>query len=76
MGIAEFLYVRNELIAEFAIGEPAAALFRDATPSAEMDFVNGDRFLEPIRLGAVGDPSGVIPPIGIQVGDDGAGLRE
>src|SRR5882757_5515058 len=40
-----------------------------------MDFVDGDGFLEPIRLGALGDPSGVIPLIGIQVGDDRTGLR-
>src|SRR5882762_2407811 len=75
VGIAKFLYVGDELIAEFAISEPAAALFWDTAPSAEMDFVNGDRFLEPVRLGALGDPSGVIPLIGIQVGDDGASLR-
>src|SRR6267154_1959999 len=40
-----------------------------------MDFVDGDGFLEPVRLGALSDPSGVIPLIGIQIGDDGAGLR-
>src|SRR5712675_1564841 len=40
-----------------------------------MDFVDGDGFLEPIRLGALGDPSGVVPLIGIQVGDDRTGLR-
>src|SRR6267142_1329562 len=40
-----------------------------------MDFVDGDRFLEPIGLGALGDPSGVIPFVGVQIGDHGAGLR-
>src|SRR5258705_10142138 len=75
VGIAEFLYVGDELIAQFAIGEPAAAFFWDAAPGAEMDFVDGDGFLEPIRLGALGNPRGVIPLIGIQVGDDRTGLR-
>src|ERR1700730_211296 len=40
-----------------------------------MHFVDGDRLLEPIGLGALGCPCRVIPLVGIQVGDNGAGAR-
>ena len=50
VGVAEILDVGNELIAEFAVSEPAIAFFGDATPGAEMDFVDGDGGFEPILL--------------------------
>ncbi len=40
MGVAEIFDVRNELVGEFTIAEPAIAFFGDAAPGAEMDFVN------------------------------------
>src|ERR1700684_2107092 len=39
VGVAQIFDVRNELVPEFAIGEPAIAFFRNAAPGAEMDFV-------------------------------------
>src|ERR1035438_6961210 len=39
-----------------------------------MDFVNGDGALEPILLGALGNPIRVIPWMLVEAGDDGAGI--
>src|SRR5580704_6540610 len=50
MGVTEIFDVGNELIAEFAVSEPAIAVFGDAAPRAEMNFVNGDGGFEPIFL--------------------------
>src|SRR5258708_32440754 len=40
VGVAKLSDVGDELFGEFAIGEPAIVVFRNATPGAEMDFVN------------------------------------
>ena len=45
--VAEIFHVGNELIAEFAVGQPAIVIFGDAAPGTEMDFVDGDGLLEP-----------------------------
>ena len=40
VGVAEIFYVRDELVGEFGVGEPAIGVLWDAAPRAEMDFVN------------------------------------
>src|SRR5580693_7324242 len=40
--VAQIFDVGNELVAEFAIGEPAIAFLGDAAPGAEVNFVDGD----------------------------------
>ena len=40
VGVAELFDIRDELFGEFAIGEPAIVIFGDASPGAEVDFVN------------------------------------
>ena len=72
--VAEILDVRNELIAEFAVGEPAIVVLGDAAPGAEMDFVDGDGSFEPIFLGTFTHPGGIRPDIRVQIDDDGAGV--
>ena len=72
--VAEFFYVRNELIGEFPIGEPAVGVFRNAPPGTEMNFVNGDRRVEPILLFTRGEPVVVAPRIILQFRDNGAGF--
>ena len=46
--VAEIFDVGDELVAEFAVGEPAIVIFGDAAPGAEMDFVDGDGRFEPV----------------------------
>src|ERR1700747_1674559 len=65
--VAELLDIRNELIGEFAGSEPAIWVFGDATQGAEMNFVNGNRRLEPVFAGTRGEPVGVIPAIRFQI---------
>jgi hypothetical protein len=43
MCVAEVFYVRDELIGEFVVREPAVMFFWDTLPGAEMNFVDGDR---------------------------------
>jgi len=74
MRVAEVFDVGDELVGEFAIGEPAVVSFGDAPPGAEMDFVDGDRRLEPVFLDAPGEPIGIVPFVVIEAGDDGAGV--
>lgn len=73
VGVAEVLDVGNELIGEFAIGEPAIVVLGNAAPGAEMHLVGRNRRVEPILLRAAGEPAGVVPAVGIEIGDDGAG---
>src|SRR5258706_504596 len=40
MGVAEILDVGDELLGEFAVGEPAIFFFWNAAPGAEVNFVN------------------------------------
>src|SRR5215831_15485093 len=74
VGVAKFFDVRNELIAEFAVGEPAIVIFGNTAPRAKMGFVNGDGGLEPVFGGALREPILVIPAIGFEISDDGAGV--
>ena len=53
VGVAEFLNVGDELVAKFAIGEPAIVIFRNAAPRPKMDLVNGDGGLKPVFPGAL-----------------------
>jgi hypothetical protein len=73
VGVTEFFDVRDELVCKFAVVEPAIVVFRDATPRAEMNFVDGNRRLEPVLAGALRDPIGVVPVVGVEAGDDLAG---
>ncbi len=50
VGVAEAFYVRDKLIGEFTIGEPAIMFPGDAPPGTEMDFIDGDGGFEPILL--------------------------
>src|ERR1700676_4846452 len=74
VGVAEIFDVGNELIAEFAVSEPAIVILGNATPRAEMDFVNRHGRFEPIFLGAAVDPLVVGPLVGVEVDDDRAGV--
>src|SRR5690349_13650876 len=74
VGVAEFLDVRNELIAELAVGEPAIVILGDAAPGAEMNFVNGNGGLEPVFGRALGEPVRVVPAMRFEIGDDRAGV--
>jgi len=49
-------------------------IFRYAAPGTEMGFVDGDRRFEPVFLRSVVNPTGVIPFMVIEAGDDGAGI--
>src|SRR6266436_3689920 len=40
--VAEIFHIRNEMVAEFAVVEPAVVIFRNAAPGAKMHFVDGD----------------------------------
>src|SRR5260370_19981005 len=70
---SQLFHLRNHPPNSFTIGEPAVAIVRVATPGAEMHFVDGDGLLEPIGVGALRSPSGVIPFVAVQVGENGAG---
>src|SRR5277367_4939137 len=59
MCVAEVFDVRNELIAQFAVVEPAVVVFGHAAPGAEVDFVDGDWRFEPILLRTLEHPQTV-----------------
>src|SRR6202166_2572340 len=56
VGVSKFFYVRNKLIAELFVGQPATVFFGDAAPSAQMHLVDGNRRFEPIFLRPFLDP--------------------
>src|SRR5438105_6671538 len=41
--------------------QPTIVLFGNTSPRTEMDFVNGNRGLEPILAGALREPVGIVP---------------
>ena len=53
VGVAKAFHVGNELVGEFAVAEPAIAIFRDAPPRAEMNFVDTDGGVQPVFAGRV-----------------------
>src|SRR5208337_5286436 len=59
---------------DFAVTEPAVALFRVAHPGAEVDFVHGDGRVPGVPLVAQAHPF-VVAPLVVEVPDDGAGAR-
>src|SRR5436309_2277924 len=62
------------MVAELPIGEPAIVMFRNAAPGTEMNFVDGDRRLEPVFPCAEGNPLGVLPFVVIEARNDRAGI--
>ena len=73
--VAQLFHVGNELVGYFAVGEPAVAFLGNAAPGAEMDFVDGQRRLEPVFLGATRHPRRVSPGIVVKARDDRTGVR-
>src|SRR6516225_9060131 len=71
MRVAEFFDVGNQPVGEFAVSEPAVALVWNASPGAEMNFVDTDRQVEPIGLRAVDHPVAIGPGVLVQAGDHG-----
>ena len=74
VSVAEFFDVGNELVAEFRVGEPAVVILGNASPGAEMHFVDGDWRLEPIFLSAVLYPVGIFPLMNVETSDNRAGV--
>ena len=75
VGEAEVLHIRNEPVREFAVREPAHALFRHTAPGPEMDFVDADRFLERVERAALLHPLAVFPLVAVRVVDDRRSAR-
>ena len=71
--VAEFFHIRNQLIGKFAVGEPAILVVGNGAPGAEVHFVDGDGGFEPFLGSAVRDPIGVLPLVGVEIGDNGPG---
>ena len=72
MRVAKFLDVGDQLVAQFAVGEPTVALVRYAAPSPEMHLVDRDWVLEPGSILTPRDPFGVVPNVIVEVRDNGA----
>src|SRR6266849_3210280 len=69
VGVPEFFDVGDELVAKLAVSEPAVVVVWDAAPGAKMDFVDRDRRFEPVFLGALLHPRGILPLVGVEVGN-------
>ncbi len=76
MGVAEIFDVRDELIAELAVGQPSVVVFRNTAPGAEMNFIDGNRGSEPVFLRPMRDPVGVGPFMVIESRDDSGSRRD
>src|SRR5260370_4221406 len=50
VSVAEVFDVGDELAGKFAVIQPAIVVFGDATPGAEINFINGDGRFEPVFL--------------------------
>src|SRR5262249_37494350 len=73
--VAQLFGVRNELIPQLFVSEPAIVVLRNAAPRAEVHFVDGDRRLVPVGRGSLRHPPGILPPMMIKGSDDRPGLR-
>ena len=66
---AQLAHVRDQLLGQLPVGEPAVPLLRPPLPGAEVDLVDRDGPVEPVALGAPGGPFRVVPGVAIQVVD-------
>src|SRR5688500_7595867 len=56
---------------QFAVVHPTVMSISATTPTAQMDLVDCDWFLQPMRLAALIEPLSVVPAILVEVCDDG-----
>ncbi len=74
VGEARLLDVVGEERGHLPVGQPAVALLGHAAPGAEVDLVDRDGAVEPVRAGPARHPVGVAPLV-VEVPDDRGGAR-
>ena len=71
MGVAHFFYIGSQFMGSFHIGIISVLFFTVLLlPGTQMDFINADRLLCHICLGALGDPVTVIPGKSADIGSN------
>src|SRR5215831_11815284 len=73
--ITKPLDVRDQLISELAVGEPAVAFLRHPLPGTQMNLVDADWFFEPVFLRPLRHPLRVVPGVVVQTSDDRSRVR-
>ena len=67
MGVVHLLAIGDELVCQVAIAQPGVRVVARPLPTSHMDFVKGQRTLQPVRLSAAVDPLGVMPLVAVQI---------